>query len=75
MEARTEQATQDREMKSEIKAKKEQAVANASGNLKDTTTTKAADEKYLADLIATCEQKPSDLKSRQRLRSEEIVST
>ena len=72
LEARTERATQDREMKSETKAKKEQAVANASGNLKDTTTTKAADEKYLADLIATCEQKASDLKPRQQLRSEEI---
>merc|ERR1719499_148827 len=35
-------------------------------------TTKEADEKYLSDLTATCEQKASDFESRQQLRAEEI---
>merc|ERR1740139_1399621 len=66
------QASQDREEKSETKAKKLQARADAKGELKDTTTTKEADEQYLADLTATCEQKASDFESRQQLRTEEI---
>jgi len=70
--AQIDQATQDRTEKAEIKAKKLQAKANAQADLKDTTTTKLADEKYLADLTATCEQKASDFESRQQLRSEEI---
>jgi cell division septum initiation protein DivIVA len=70
--AQTDQATQDRGEKAEIKAKKLQAKANAEGDLTDTTTTKEADEKYLADLTATCQQKASDFESRQQLRSEEI---
>jgi len=70
--AQISQATQDREEKSETKAKKLQARADARGELKDTTTTKEADEQYLADLTATCEQKASDFESRQQLRTEEI---
>merc|ERR1712063_104412 len=38
----------------------------------ETTTTKAADTKYLADLVATCSQKASDFESRQQLRTEEL---
>merc|ERR1719504_506785 len=33
---------------------------------------KAEDEKYLADLVAQCEQKSNDFQSRQQLRSEEL---
>jgi len=44
------------------------------GDLKDTTTTRDADSKYLADLTATCEQKASDFESRQQLRADEIVA-
>merc|ERR1712028_261071 len=58
----------------ESKAKKLQAKADANGSLKDTTTTKAADSKYLAELTATCEQKASDFESRQQLRADEIVA-
>merc|ERR1712194_937028 len=58
--------------KAVTKAKKLQAKADAEGDLKDTTTTKEADEKYLADLTATCEQKASDFESRQQLRTEEL---
>merc|ERR1719491_1163189 len=68
------QATQDRDEKAETKAKKLQAKADAKGDLKDTTTTRDADVKYLADLTATCEQKASDFESRQQLRAEEIVA-
>ena len=57
--AQIDQATQDREEKSEIKA-------DAQGDLTDTTTTMEADEKYLSDLTATCEQKASDLEGTQK---------
>merc|ERR1711988_1196015 len=40
----------------------------------DTTTTRDADAKYLADLTAECEQKASDFESRQQLRADEIVA-
>jgi len=66
------QATADRDDKSETKAKTLQAKADASGDLKDTTSTRDEDVKYLASLTATCEQKASDFESRQQLRSEEI---
>merc|ERR1711972_1069616 len=72
LKAQIEQATQDRGEKAETKAKKLQAKADATGDLTDTTTTKEADEKYLADLTATCQQKASDFESLQQLRAEEI---
>merc|ERR1712156_117533 len=70
--AQTDQAKQDREEKSETKAKKLQAKADAEGDLADTTTTRDADIKYLDDLTATCEQKATDFESRQQLRTEEL---
>merc|ERR1719324_1194039 len=72
LKAQIAQATQDRDEKAETKAKKLQAKADAIGDLKDTTTTRDADVKNLADLTATCEQKGSDFESRQQLRAEEI---
>merc|ERR1712054_355112 len=74
LNAQIAQATQDRDEKAETKAKKLQAKADAEGDLKDTTTTRDADVKYLADLTATCEQKASDFESRQQLRADEIVA-
>jgi cell division septum initiation protein DivIVA len=74
LKAQIAQATQDRDEKAETKAKKLQAKADAEGDLRDTTTTMQADQKYLADLTATCEQKASDFESRQQLRAEEIVA-
>jgi prefoldin subunit 5 len=74
LKAQIAQATQDRDEKAETKAKKLQAKADAEGDLKDTTTTRDADVKYLADLTATCEQKASDFESRQQLRADEIVA-
>jgi hypothetical protein len=72
LEASIEQATQDRDEKAEFKAETIQAKADAQGDLQDTTTTLAADSKYLEDLTATCAQKSSDFDSRQQLRAEEI---
>merc|ERR1719355_367120 len=63
--AQIEQATADRDLKAETKA-------NAEGDLTDTTTTRDADQKYLDDLVATCEQKATDFESRQQLRTEEL---
>merc|ERR1712125_140787 len=74
MGAQISQATRDRDEKAETKAKKLQAKADAEGDLKDTTTTRAADAKYLADLTATCEEKASAFESRQQLRADEIVA-
>jgi len=70
--AQIQQASQDREEKSEVKAKTLQARADAEGDLKDTSDTRDADQHYLDDLTATCEQKASDFESRQQLRAEEI---
>merc|ERR1711865_152727 len=74
LNAQIAQGTQDRDEKVESKAKKLQAKADATGDLKDTTSTRDADSKYLADLTATCEQKASDFESRQQLRADEIVA-
>merc|ERR1719387_1781781 len=74
LNAQIAQATQDRDEKAETKAKKLQAKADAEGDLKDTTTTRDADSKYLADLTATCEEKASAFESRQQLRADEIVA-
>merc|ERR1719486_1076260 len=74
LKAQIAQATQDRTEKTEARAKKLQAAMIAVGDLADTTTTRDADEKYLADLVATCEQKASDFEARQQLRAEELVA-
>merc|ERR1719428_2838656 len=74
LKAQIAQAEKDRDEKAETKAKTLQAKADATGDLKDTTTTMEADKKYLADLTSTCEQEASDFESRQQLRAEEIVA-
>jgi uncharacterized protein YoxC len=66
------EATADRDEKAETKAKKLQAKADAEGDLTDTTTTRDADDKYLKDLVATCETKATDFEKRQNLRAEEL---
>ena len=52
------QANADRDSKPETKAKKLQI--NAEGDLTDTTTSRDADDKYLADLTAMGELKTAD---------------
>jgi len=66
------QATADRDDKAETKAKTLQRKAEAKADLADTTATRDADQEYLNDLTATCEQKSADFESRQQLRGEEI---
>jgi uncharacterized protein YoxC len=68
------QASTDRGEKAEAKAKTLQSKADNKGELQDTTTSKATDEKYLGDLTATCGTKASDFESRQQLRAEEITA-
>merc|ERR1712224_280268 len=72
LKAQVQQATTDRGEKAEAKAKTLQAKADNQGDLQDTTTSKATDEKYLGDLTATCSTKASDFESRQALRAQEI---
>jgi len=72
LKAQLAQATQDRDEKSAFKAETLQSKADAKGDLQDTTSTRDADQTYLNDLTATCEQKASDFESRQQLRAEEI---
>jgi len=74
LNAQIAQGEKDRDSKAEDKAKALQAKADAEGDLKDTTTTRDEDQKYLDELVATCEQKASDFESRQQLRAEEIVA-
>merc|ERR1712070_137149 len=74
LNAQIAQGTQDRDSKAESKASKLQSKADATGDLKDTTSSKQADEKYLGDLSATCSQKAGDFESRQQLRADEIVA-
>jgi len=74
LKAQVAQATTDRGEKAESKAKTMQAKADNTGDLNDTTTSKAADEKYLSDLVSTCGTKASDFESRQQLRAEEITA-
>jgi prefoldin subunit 5 len=74
LNAQIAQGTKDRDEKAESKAKALQAKADAEGDLRDTTTSRDEDAKYLAELTATCEQKASDFESRQQLRADEIVA-
>merc|ERR1719305_1580126 len=72
LNAQIAQGTKDRDEKAASKAKNLQAKADAEGDLKDTTTTRDEDQKYLDELTAKCEQKASDFESRQQLRADEI---
>merc|ERR1719390_274533 len=67
-----EQAKEDKDARAEAKAAALQGKANAEGDLEDTVTTKAADTKYLDDLVATCDEKANAFEQRQQLRAEEI---
>eukprot|EP00434_Breviolum_minutum_P006635 symbB.v1.2.005857.t3/scaffold335.1/size242651/8 len=69
-EADSEQKALDK--KTALKGKKLQQKAQLEGNLDTTKTTKAADETYLKDTTATCDQKASDFGERQKLRVEEL---
>jgi len=72
--AQIENATKSSEDKSALKAKRLQDKADAVSDFQDTSATKSEDEKYLSDLMATCEQKASDFESRQQLRADELTA-
>jgi len=67
-------ANKAREENAQAKAKALQGAAESKGSLQDAVTTRDDDEKYTADLTATCEQKSIDFAARQKLRSEEIAA-
>merc|ERR1740133_146714 len=60
LEGQIEQDTDAASEKTETKAKKLGAKAQAEGDLADTTATRDDDVKFLKDLTMTCEQKASD---------------
>jgi len=70
--ATTERATKSRTAKASTKAAREEAAAQAKGDLADTTSSRDEDSAYLSALDAQCSQKSSDFESRQELRQEEL---
>merc|ERR1719224_259800 len=58
--------------KASTKAAREEAAAQAKGDLADTTSSRDEDAAYLSALDAQCSQKSSDFESRQELRQEEL---
>lgn len=64
-------AGSSKDEKVQAKAKALETVATKKADLADTTATKADDQKYLADVSATCTQKAADFVKRQQLRDSE----
>merc|ERR1719506_3694984 len=60
-----EHATEERDAKTELKAERTEDGAAAEADVVETTATRDSDKKYLADLVAQCEQKSVDFESRQ----------
>jgi len=65
-------AKQERGSAVSTKATREQDKASAEGDLSDTKSGLATDEKFLAELTAECEQKEADFNKRQEVRQEEL---
>merc|ERR1719443_29986 len=65
-------AEKDVSEKTATKAKRQEAKATAEADLADTTASRDADQKYLDELTAVCEQKAADFEARQQLRAEEL---
>lgn len=74
LEAQSTNAESIRQEKVQQKAKDLQSVATMKGEITDTSSTKAQDDKFLSDTKASCTQKTSDFEERQKMRSEEIVA-
>merc|ERR1719421_148396 len=72
--AQIENATQAATEKSETRGKKLQAAADAKGDLADTTASRDDDQKYLSDLVATCEQKASAIEKAIEILSSDDVA-
>jgi uncharacterized protein YoxC len=60
--------------KAKLKSEKEEAGAEAKGELSDTTISHSEDSTYLTDLNAQCQQKSNDFEQRQELRKEELAA-
>jgi predicted RNase H-like nuclease (RuvC/YqgF family) len=67
-----EHATEERDAKTTLKAERTEDGAAARADVVETTATRDADKKYLADLVTQCEQKSVDFDSRQQMRKEEL---
>jgi len=65
-------AEEETSRKTEQRGEEQAALAAAKGDLEETQTAKAADEKYLADLRANCKTKSVEFDQRQKLRQEEL---
>merc|ERR1719282_2153135 len=74
LDAEIAESTAQRNKKTEVKAAKLAAKAQAEADVTETTAARDADQKYLDDLNATCAKKTTDYESRQKLRAEEIVA-
>ena len=66
------QSKKEKAEKEQFKAKKLQSKASSEGDLAETKADKEADEKYSADLKATCKKKAAAFQERQKTRQEEI---
>jgi hypothetical protein len=60
--------------KTKTQAKSKQASADLAAELQDTSVTRNDDANYLADIVAKCQSKTAESKSRQQLRVEEVES-
>merc|ERR1719199_1450267 len=72
LKASIKQADAEMNAKAKIKSEKEEAAAEAKGDLADTTSMQKEDSTYLSELGAQCTQKSADFESRQQLRAEEL---
>merc|ERR1719199_1605910 len=72
LKASIKQADGEMNAKAKIKSEKEEAAAEAKGDLSDTTAAHKEDSTYLSELGAQCTQKSADFESRQQLRAEEL---
>merc|ERR1719163_950945 len=68
LDGTVERATKSRTAKASTKAAREEAAAQAKGDLADTTSSRDEDAAYPSALDAQCSQKSSDFESRQELR-------
>merc|ERR1719265_588543 len=65
-------AKKTRSAKATLKGTRLEDAAEAKGDLVATKEAKEADEKYLIDMRAECQQKSSDYENRQNLRAAEL---
>merc|ERR1719299_351896 len=72
LKASIKQADGEMNAKAKIKSEKEEAAAEAKGDLADTTSMQKEDSTYLSELGAQCTQKSADFGARQQLRAEEL---